>query len=219
MGSGKGVRGTGGISAALGTRLPSLAHRLLTRSLSPSLCAVCPPARLLPAAGCLLALSLALPAFAAHAGSYVTANRPDSGKEAHVPRAAALRFGSGHSGGVHSSRVPVPGKGEVRGRVAKAGLLRIESRRDSELFHFLVAGRYSSRKGPYEPCSSEDKDRRRRRAPVTSDRGSCWSWRWVQESSLRFPLPSPVGRTSKCYARAKQKTSSIVAGFPTFLHH
>lgn len=131
VGSGEGVRGTGGISAALGTRLPSLAHRLLTRSLSPSLCAVCPPACLLPAAGCLLALSLALPAFAAHAGSYVTANRPDSGKEVHVPRAAALGFGSGHSGRVHSSRVPVPGKGELRGRVAKAGLLRTESRRDS----------------------------------------------------------------------------------------
>lgn len=67
MGSGAGVRGTGGISAALGTRPPSLAHSLLAL-FAPSLCAACPPAC------CLIALLLALPAFAAHDGSYVTAN-------------------------------------------------------------------------------------------------------------------------------------------------
>lgn len=95
MGSGDRVRGTGGISAALGTRPPSLAHSMLSRSL--------PPCR--PPARCLLALSLALPAFAAHAGSYVTANRRDSGKNAHVPCAAALRFGS-RTG---RARLPSPG--------------------------------------------------------------------------------------------------------------
>lgn len=91
MGSGEGVRGTGRISAVLGTRPPSLAHSLLARSLPPSVPSVRPPAC------CLLALSLALPAFAAHAGTYVTANRRDSG-EAHVPCAAALGSSTGRSG-------------------------------------------------------------------------------------------------------------------------
>lgn len=131
VGSGEGVRGTGVISAALGTRLPSLAHGLLTCSLAPSLCAACPPARLPPAAGCLLALSLALPAFAAHAGSCVTARRRDSCVDARVLCAAALRFGCRRSFQARSSRVPVPGKRSVRGRVAEAGFLRTESRRDS----------------------------------------------------------------------------------------
>lgn len=47
-----------------------------------------------PAACCLLAPSLALPAFAAHAGSYVTANRRDSCEVVHVLRAASLRLSS-----------------------------------------------------------------------------------------------------------------------------
>lgn len=92
MGSGEGIRGTGRISAVLGTRPPSLAHSLLARSLPPSV-----PSARPPAACCLLALSLALPAFAAHAGSYVTANRRDSG-EAHVPCAAALGSSTGRLG-------------------------------------------------------------------------------------------------------------------------
>lgn len=66
----------------------SQAAHLLARSLPR--CRL--PARPLPAAGCLLALSPALPAFAAHAGSYVTAKRRDPGVGGHVLCAAALRF-------------------------------------------------------------------------------------------------------------------------------
>lgn len=109
-------------------RPPSLAHSLLARSLAPSLPPCCLPARLLPAACCLLTLSLALPAFAAHAGRYVTANRRDSGEDAHVPCAAALRFGSGRSSSALISRVPVPCKRQVRGWVL---FTRTESQKDS----------------------------------------------------------------------------------------
>lgn len=81
MGSGEGVRGTGGNSTALGRDRPRwLTHCSLARSLPPSVLLARPPA-----ACCLLTLSLALPAFAAHAGRYVTANRRDSGEDAHGP--------------------------------------------------------------------------------------------------------------------------------------
>lgn len=66
----------------------ALAGLLTACSFPPSVPAGHPPAC------CLLALSLALPAFAAHAGSYVTANRRDSGEDEHVPRAAALMLSS-----------------------------------------------------------------------------------------------------------------------------
>ncbi|VCX41301.1 unnamed protein product, partial [Gulo gulo] len=52
VGSGEGIRGTGRISAVLGTRPPSLAHSLLARSLPPSV-----PSARPPAACCLLALA------------------------------------------------------------------------------------------------------------------------------------------------------------------
>lgn len=112
----------------------SLTARSLARSLPPSLGAACPPARLLPAACCLLTLSLALPAFAAHAGRYVTANRRDSGEDAHVPCAAVLRFGSGRSIPAHISRVPVPGKRQVRGWVAESCLQELSLKKTRELF-------------------------------------------------------------------------------------
>lgn len=106
----------------------ALAGSLTARSLAPSLPPCCLPARLLPAACCLLTLSLALPAFAAHAGRYVTANRRDSGEDAHVPCAAALGFGSGRSSSALISRVPVPCKRQVRGWVL---FTRTESQKDS----------------------------------------------------------------------------------------
>lgn len=113
MGSGEGSEGREE-TRLLSDAAALAGSSLLAPSLAPALPRCCLPA-CPPAACCLLTLSLALPAFAAHAGSCVTANRRDPGEDAHVPRAGALRVGPGCSSSARVSPVPVRGKRQVRG--------------------------------------------------------------------------------------------------------
>ena len=106
----------GRISAAFRTWPPLLGHSLITCSLPSCRRSASPPAA---CPCCLLPLSLALPAFAAHTGSCVTANRRESSEDAHVLCAAALRFRFGSLALGSYLPVFVPHTGEMRGRMVE----------------------------------------------------------------------------------------------------
>ena len=106
----------GRISVAFRTRPPSLGHSLITCSLPSCRRSASPPAA---CPCCLLPLSLALPAFAAHTGSCVTANRRESSEDAHVLCAVALRFRFGSLALGFYFPVLVPHTGEMRGRMVE----------------------------------------------------------------------------------------------------
>lgn len=125
----------GGISAAFRTRPPSLGHSLITCSLPSCRRSASPPAA---CPCCLLPLSLTLPAFAAHTGSCVTANRQESTEDAHVLCAAALRFRSGSSALGSYLPVLVRDTGEMRGRVVETGVVRSEPQRYSGIVYLSV---------------------------------------------------------------------------------
>lgn len=139
------------MSAAFGTPPPSLAHSLLSRSLPSCRPSARPPAA---CACCLLPLSLALPAFAAHAGSYVTDNRRDFGEDAHKLCAAALRFGSGHS----YFPAHLRSTGEIKGSAAKGGLVRSEAQRDSGITCFSVIPALAFSEGTFGAATASSGD-------------------------------------------------------------
>lgn len=129
------------------TRPPSLAHSLLARSLPPSLRAACPPAC------CLLpAHSLARPpGFRRSRRTLRHSQSPGLRRGCARPCAAALRFGSGRSSPAHISRVPAPGKRQVRGWVAESCVRELSLKKTRELFDFSLARHPLSSKGPSEP--------------------------------------------------------------------
>lgn len=148
MGSGEGVRGTGGNSTALGRDRPRwLTHCSLARSLPPSVLLARPPAC------CLLpAHSLARPpGFRRSRRTLRHSQSPGLRRGCARPCAAALRFGSGRSSPAHISRVPVPGKRQVRGWVAESCVRELSLKKTRELFDFSLARHPLSSKGPSEP--------------------------------------------------------------------